>query len=93
MRSGRVEVLTGPERRRKWSDETKIVIVAEALADDVVISVSSDHFHSTSNRRAPTGVVTSLGRHYEIIPHADHQRTSGRPRNVGSSQLLRKGEL
>lgn len=38
MRSRRVEVLTGPERRRKWSDETKIAIVAEALADGVVIS-------------------------------------------------------
>jgi transposase len=38
VRSRRVEVLTGPERRRKWSDETKIAIVAEALADGVVIS-------------------------------------------------------
>ncbi len=34
----RVEVLTGPERRRKWPDETKIAIVAEALADGVVVS-------------------------------------------------------
>lgn len=38
MRSPRVEVLTGPERRRRWSDETKITIVAEALADGVVVS-------------------------------------------------------
>ncbi len=38
MRSRRVEVLTGPERRRKWVDETTIAIVAEALADGVVIS-------------------------------------------------------
>jgi transposase len=38
MRPRRLEVLTGPERRRKWSDETKIVIVAEALADGVVVS-------------------------------------------------------
>lgn len=30
--------MTGPERRRKWSDETKIAVVAEALADGVVIS-------------------------------------------------------
>lgn len=34
----RVEVLSGPERRRKWSDETKIAIVAEALADGAVVS-------------------------------------------------------
>jgi transposase len=38
MRPRRMEVLTGPERRRKWSDETKIAIVAEALADGVVVS-------------------------------------------------------
>ena len=38
MRPRRLEVLTGPERRRKWSDETKIAIVAEALADGVVVS-------------------------------------------------------
>jgi transposase len=38
VRPRRVEVLTGPERRRKWSDEAKIAIVAEALADGVVVS-------------------------------------------------------
>jgi len=38
MRPRRMEVLTGAERRRKWSDEAKIVIVAEALADGVVVS-------------------------------------------------------
>src|SRR5690242_461498 len=38
MRPRRMEVLSGPERRRKWSDETKIAIVAEALADGVVVS-------------------------------------------------------
>jgi transposase len=31
-------VLSGLERRRKWSDETKMAIVAEALADGVVVS-------------------------------------------------------
>jgi transposase len=33
-----VEFLTGPERRRRWPDETKIAIVAEALADGAVVS-------------------------------------------------------
>lgn len=37
-RPRRVEVLTGPERRRKWPDEVKIAIVAEALAKGVVVS-------------------------------------------------------
>lgn len=38
VRPRRVEVLTGPERRRKWRDEVKIAIVAEALAAGVVVS-------------------------------------------------------
>ena len=33
VRPRRVEVLTGPERRRKWPDEAKIAIVAEALVE------------------------------------------------------------
>jgi transposase len=38
VRPRRLEVLTGPERRRKWSDEVKIAIVAEALVDGVMVS-------------------------------------------------------
>ena len=38
VRPRRVEVLTGRERRRRWPDETKIAIVAEALSDGVVVS-------------------------------------------------------
>ncbi len=34
----RVEVLTGPGRRRKWSDDDKARIVAETLAPGAVVS-------------------------------------------------------
>jgi transposase-like protein len=34
----RIEVLSGRERRRKWSDEAKIAIGAEALAPGAVVS-------------------------------------------------------
>jgi transposase len=34
----RIEVLTGPGRRRKWSDEDKARIVAEAAQPGVVVS-------------------------------------------------------
>jgi transposase len=34
----RVEVLAGPERRRRWSREEKAGIVAESLAPDAVAS-------------------------------------------------------
>ncbi|MEQ1611827.1 MAG: transposase [Hyphomicrobiaceae bacterium] len=37
-RPRRIEVLSGDDRRRKWPDEAKIAIVAEALADGAVVS-------------------------------------------------------
>ena len=37
-RAHRVQVLAGPERRRKWSTDVKIAIVAEALGSDVAVS-------------------------------------------------------
>jgi transposase len=38
VRPRRVEVFTEPERRRDWSDETKIAIVAESLTPGANIS-------------------------------------------------------
>jgi transposase len=37
-RPRRVEVFTGPERRRDWPDERKIAIVAESLAQGMNVS-------------------------------------------------------
>ena len=34
----RVEVITGPERRRRWSAEQKRAIVAESLAPGAVVT-------------------------------------------------------
>jgi transposase len=34
----RVEVITGPERRRRWSAERKRAIVAESLAPGAVVT-------------------------------------------------------
>lgn len=34
----RVEVITGPEQRRRWSEEQKRAIVAESLARGAIVS-------------------------------------------------------
>ena len=34
----RVEVITGPERRRRWSDEQKCALVAESLEPGAVVA-------------------------------------------------------
>jgi transposase len=39
----RVEVITGPERRRRWSEEQKRAIVAESLAPGAVVSEVARH--------------------------------------------------
>ena len=37
-RPRRIEVLSGPERRRRWSDEAKARIVAESVVPDAMVS-------------------------------------------------------
>jgi len=66
VRPRRVEVLRGPERRRRWPDAVKIGIVAEALGKDVVISdVARRHDISPSQlfgwmQRFRTAAVASM---------------------------------
>ena len=43
-RRRRIEVLTGPERRRRWSPEDKARIVAEAFAADTNASAVARHW-------------------------------------------------
>ena len=46
----RVEVLTGPSRRRRWSAEDKARIVAEALAPGAVVSEVARRWHLSSQQ-------------------------------------------
>jgi hypothetical protein len=39
LRPGQIEVCSGRKRRRKWSDEAKTVIIAEALVTGAVVSL------------------------------------------------------
>jgi transposase len=41
--SGRVEIITGPERRRRWSDEEKLQLVAEACRPGNSVSQVARH--------------------------------------------------
>src|SRR4029453_3165589 len=47
-RPRRVEILSGVERRRKWSDENKIPIVAEALEPGIAWSAGAPRRHDFS---------------------------------------------
>jgi transposase len=47
----RVEVLTGPGRRRKWSDDEKTRIVAETLEPGAVVAVTWTCFGKVERSR------------------------------------------
>ena len=56
----RVEVITGVERRRDWTDEQKLSIIAESCQDGVVISdVARRHGLRRNEFRKRTGLVCS----------------------------------
>ena len=46
----RVEVLTGPGRRRRWSAEDKARIVAEAMGPGAVVSAVARRWHLSSQQ-------------------------------------------
>jgi transposase len=63
----RVEVLTGPGRRRKWSDDAKARIVAETLEPGVVVAAVARRWQVSSQqvftwrREMRAGTAAPLG--------------------------------
>lgn len=63
----RVEVLTGPGRRRKWSDEDKARVVAETLEPGAVVAEVARRWQVCSQqvftwrRKMRAGAVARLG--------------------------------
>lgn len=52
---GRIEILTGAERRRDWSDNEKLSILQEAAGPDAKIAASLDDTISNRSRFIPGG--------------------------------------
>jgi transposase len=63
----RVEFLTGPDRRRKWSDDDKAQIVAETLEPGAVVAEVARRWHVCSQqvftwwREMRAGAAARLG--------------------------------
>jgi hypothetical protein len=60
-RPRRIEVITGIERRRKWSAQEKAAIVTESLAEGAVVSEVARRMVSIRNR-------CSAGAHVYAMP-------------------------
>lgn len=81
----RVEVLTGPGRRRKWSDEDKARIVSEAAQPGVVVSEIARRWQVTPQqvfdwrrqaRQALAATMTAADRAFVPIIAMGHVSTS-----------------
>lgn len=66
----RVEVITGPERRRRWSDEQKRAIVAESFRPGAIVSevarraeISAGQIYRWRQELLPTGQARGLKVH------------------------------
>ena len=60
-RPRRIEVISGPERRRDWPDEHKIAIVVKALVPGVNVSAIGKHSVSTAGLSGVTAMVRLPG--------------------------------
>ena len=86
----RVEVITGPERRRRWSEEQKRAIVAESFAPGAVVSDVARRADISGGQilSLATGVARDSGSR-RFHPGAD--RAGGKPCAKWRAALLRAG--
>lgn len=73
------ELLTGPERRRRWSPAEKVAIVQETYEPGVTVSlVARRHGLSPAQlfawrRLASQGALTATGADEPVVPASDYQ--------------------
>jgi transposase-like protein len=87
-RPRRIEVITGAERRRKWSAQEKVAIVAESLAEGAVVSEVARH-HGLS----PQQVFGWRARLREAVKGARRRPMHGRPSCQPSWRTNRRRRL
>ena len=73
--NGRVEVITGPERRRRWSDEEKLQLVAEACGPGNSVSqiarlrgISASQLFGWRRQMLAKGLVTDNRSEPSVAP-------------------------
>jgi transposase len=73
--SGRIEVITGPERRRRWSDEEKLQLVSEACQPGNSVSqvarqrgISASQLFGWRRQALAKGLITDNRRAPSVAP-------------------------
>jgi transposase len=97
--SGRVEIITGPERRRRWSEEEKLQLVEEACRPGNSVSqvarqrgVNASQLFGWRRQALAKGVITDRRSEPDPVPALtfaaveveEEPATTGEDREVGS---------
>lgn len=65
----KLEVLSGPERRRRWSTDEKLAIIQETYEPDAAVSIVARHYGIQPNQ-----LFTLATSSQPIISHAGSRR-------------------
>lgn len=75
----KIEVLSGPERRRRWSTAEKLAIVQETYEPDVTVSIVARRHGIQPNqlfawrKLAAQGALTATASQEEVVPASEYR--------------------
>ena len=92
-----IDILSGPERRRRWTAAEKVAIVNETYEPGVTVSLVARRHGIASNqlfhwrKLAAQGALTAAGRGEEVVPASDYRALQNHVREL--QRLLGKKTL
>lgn len=74
----KIEVRSGPERRRRWSTAEKLAIVQETYEPDVTVSIVARHGIQPNQlfawrKLAAQGALTATASQEEVVPASEYR--------------------
>jgi len=92
-----IDILSGPERRRRWTAAEKVAIVNETYEPGVTVSLVARRHGNAPNqlfhwrKLAAQGALTAAGRGEEVVPASDYRALQNQVREL--QRLLGKKTL
>ncbi len=92
-----IDILSGPERRRRWTAAEKVAIVNETYEPGVTVSLVARRHGIAPNqlfhwrKLAAQGALTAAGRGDEVVPASDYRALQNQVREL--QRLLGKKTL
>ena len=92
-----IDILSGPERRRRWTAAEKVAIVNETYEPGVTVSLVARRHGIAPNqlfhwrKLASQGALTAAGRGEEVVPASDYRALQNQVREL--QRLLGKKTL